>query len=102
MLWLYCDNQPFSSPNDPFFEPYRAEMEIWSPRLFFYTCTNVSAAQRHKFPMGENWPENPKPPQKNEKKKTKQKRILLLECHLSPFMIVCMGSMSIQVMALLP
>lgn len=68
MLWLYCDNQPFSSPNDPFFEPYRAEMEIWSPRLFFYTCTNVSAAQRHKFPMGENWPENSKPPKKNEKK----------------------------------
>lgn len=35
MLWLYCDNQPFSSPNGPFFEPYLAEMKIWSPRLFF-------------------------------------------------------------------
>lgn len=69
VLWLYCDNQPFSSPNGPFIEPYRAEMEIWSPRLFFYTCTNVSAAQHHKFPMGENWPQNSKP-KKNKKQKT--------------------------------
>lgn len=32
----------------------------------------------------------------------KKEKILLLKCHLSPFMIVCMGSMSIQEMALLP
>lgn len=50
VLWLYCDNQPFSSPNGPFFEPYRAEMKIWSPRLFFFI--HVSVAQRHKFLMG--------------------------------------------------
>lgn len=90
VLWLYCDNQPFSSPNDPFFEPYRAEMKIWSPRLFFYTCISGPTPQ---ISNGENWPENSKP---------KQRKILLLKCHLSPFMIVCMGSMSIQVMALLP
>lgn len=63
VLWLYCDNQPFSSPNDPFFEPYRAEMEIWSPRLFFYTCISGPTPQ---ISNGENWPENSK--QKKKKK----------------------------------
>lgn len=57
VLWLYCDNQPFSSPNAPFFEPYRAEMKIWSPRLFFYTCISGPTPQ---ISNGENWPENSK------------------------------------------
>lgn len=57
VLWLYCDNQPFSSPNGPFFEPYLAEMKIWSPRLFFYTCISGPTPQIFN---GENWPENSK------------------------------------------
>lgn len=96
MLWLYCDNQPFSSPNGPFFEPYRAEMKIWSPRLFFYTCISGST------PQISNGGKLARELETKKNQTNKQKRILLLECHLSPFMIVCMGSMSIQEMALLP
>lgn len=91
VLWLYCDNQPFSSPNDPFFEPYRAEMELWSPRLFFYTCISGPTPQ---ISNGGKLA--------SELETKKKEKILLLKCHLSPFMIVCMGSMSIQEMALLP
>lgn len=65
----------------------------WNFGLRVYFFIHVSAAQRHKFPMGEIGQRT-----RNKKKE----KILLLECHLSPFMIVCMGSMSIQVMALLP
>lgn len=91
VLWLYCDNQPFSSPNGPFFEPYRAEMKIWSPRSFFlymYQWPNATNFQWGKLAR--------------ELETKKKEKILLLKCHLSPFMIVCMGSMSIQEMALLP
>lgn len=65
----------------------------WKFGLRVYFFIHVSVAQRHKFPMG-------KIGQRNRNKK--KEKILLLKCHLSPFMIVCMGSMSIQEMALLP
>lgn len=76
---------------DPFFEPYRAEMELWSPRLFFYTCISGPTPQ---ISNGGKLA--------SELETKKKEKILLLKCHLSPFMIVCMGSMSIQEMALLP
>lgn len=65
----------------------------WKFGLRVYFFIHVSVAQRHIFPMG-------KIGQRTRNKK--KEKILLLKCHLSPFMIVCMGSMSIQEMALLP
>lgn len=65
----------------------------WKFGLRVYVFIHVSVAQRHKFPMGKIGLRT---------RKKKKEKILLLKCHLSPFMIVCMGSMSIQEMALLP